>query len=180
MDADPLELFADLLEYPTPRLADQAEACIESLKPVLPEAAERLSGFRSGVRQRSQARMEELYTTTFDLQPVCYPYVGYHLFGESYKRGAFMAKLVEGYRAGGFDPGRELPDHIAVILRFLALGAETRKGDFGRALLLEGLLPALEKMTRALEGQAAIPYGAVLQSLSLFLAEVKEKEMIHA
>lgn len=173
-------LFADLLEYPTPDLADRVRACIEGLSAEQPEAAEKLADFQRYLPGRSPAQMEELYTGTFDLQPVCYPYVGYQLFGESYKRGAFMAGLVAGYRVCGFTSGRELPDHVAVILRFLALGATARNGEFGRTLLLEGLLPALEKMVGAMEGRAGNPYGAVLSALLLFLLDVKEKERVHA
>lgn len=173
-------LFAHLLEYPTPALSGQVKACIESLRPMHPEAAGKLFDFSNSLQEHSRSQMEELYTSTFDMQPVCYPYVGYHLFGESYKRGAFMAKLVEGYRACGYAAGQELPDHVAVILRFLALGAMARNNDFGHILLLEGLLPALEKMTAAFEGQAGNPYSAVLSALLIFLMDVKEREMLHA
>jgi nitrate reductase molybdenum cofactor assembly chaperone NarJ/NarW len=169
--------FAALLEYPTPALARQVNACLDSLNPVQPAAAEELTQFQSSLQQHSQAQIEELYTRTFDMQPVCYPYIGYQLFGESYKRGAFMARLVEGYRLNGFDAGKELPDHVSVVLRFLAHSPEAWKSDFGQPLLLEALLPALEKMAQALAGN---PYQAILSALLLFLASVRETEMVHA
>jgi len=115
------ELFANLLEYPTPALARQAQACGERLAEVRPEAAGLLERFCRTVEDAPLERMEELYTSTFDMQPVSYPYVGYHLFGESYKRGIFMAQLNGGYHERGFSAGSELPDHVAVVLRFLAL-----------------------------------------------------------
>src|SRR3972149_6407406 len=111
-------LFADLLEYPTPALPRQARACAEWLLVMHPEEAARLEQFQRSVDESTTERMEEVYTRTFDMQPVCYPYVGYHLFGESYKRGAFMAQLNEGYRTYGYSSGNELPDHVGIILRF--------------------------------------------------------------
>jgi nitrate reductase molybdenum cofactor assembly chaperone NarJ/NarW len=173
-------LFADLLEYPTPALAGQVKSCIESLVPVHPDAAGKLAEFQLHLQGQSLAQMEELYTSTFDMQPVCYPYVGFQLFGESYKRGAFMAKLVEGYRAGGYAAGKELPDHVAVILRFLAGGSQAQEGEFGRTLLVEGLLPGLRKMGAAMEGESLNPYAAVLSALLSVLETMPEREMPHA
>ncbi len=36
---------------------------------------------------------EELYTRTFDLNPVCALEIGWHLFGEDYERGAFLVRM---------------------------------------------------------------------------------------
>ena len=162
------ELFADLLEYPTPALAGQTQACGERLAGLRPEAAALLERFRRFAAETPPPRIEELYTSTFDMQPVCYPYVGYHLFGDSYKRGIFMARLNEGYRERGFSAGSELPDHVAVVLRFLALGTED---EFSRALLSEGLIPALAKMRQSLGSPSDNPYSEVIGALSLALGE---------
>ena len=44
-----------------------------------------------------------------------------HVHGESRDRGGAMVSLVETYRAAGFDPATsELPDHLPVLLEFLA------------------------------------------------------------
>ncbi|HNT24923.1 MAG TPA: molecular chaperone TorD family protein [Anaerolineales bacterium] len=174
------ELFAALLEYPTPALPGQVSACLDMLRSAHPGAAEILGAFQGALAGYSQPQVEELYTSTFDMQPVCYPYVGYHLFGESYKRGAFMARLAEAYRAFGYTVGTELPDHAAVILRFLSLSPEASNSDFGRALLFEGLLPALEKMSGELAGQAGNPYGAVFSALCLVLNDMTKNEVVHA
>jgi nitrate reductase delta subunit len=166
-------LFADILEYPTPDLVRQAKACADLLPAVNPEAAALLDRFCAFVEQTPPSRLEELYTSTFDLQVVCYPYVGYQLFGESYKRGAFLARLNEGYRAHGFSAGNELPDHLAVILRFLALGED---GEFGRTLVNEGVIPALDKMAQAFGDNGDNPYSGVIQALLLVLREGHRKE----
>ncbi len=168
-------LFADLLEYPTPMLARLAKSGVEWLAELHLQAAATLELFQCSVEELTSGRMEEIYTRTFDMQPVSYPYVGYHLFGESYKRGAFMAQLNEGYRIYGFSPGNELPDHVAVILRFLASSKEARTDDFGRVLRDEGLAPTLEKMARELNAQADNPYAALISALLLALAEISDK-----
>lgn len=172
---DLYRLFADLLEYPTPALARQAEECWLRLAVANAPAADLLHEFRRFVEQTPPARLEEIFAATFDLQAVCYPYVGYHLFGESYKRGQFMARLNEGYRQRGFSAGSELPDHVAIVLRFLALGSvdrvpERSEGDdFAQALLSEGLIPALDKMALAFGEPAGNPYAAVIRALLLVL-----------
>jgi nitrate reductase delta subunit len=182
MSQDPLGIlynsFADLLAYPTPAIFSQARVCLEQLRQSNSESATAMEKFIRGLETLSLEILEELYTVTFDMQPVCYPYVGYQLFGESYKRGAFMAQLNEAYHARGYSAGQELPDHLFVILHFLGLNAAAREDDFGRALLVDGLMPALEKMLQAFDKQSANPYFGLLLALHLVL--VHEKELDHA
>ena len=176
----PYGLFASLLEYPTAAILQQAEQCLKRLKPVHPEAAEAFERFAYAMGQLSLERVQELYTTTFDMQPVCYPYVGYHLFGESYKRGAFMARLNEAYRTFDYSAGKELPDHLSTILRFLGMDAANRRGDFCRSLVDEGLVPALGKMLQTFGTQSENPYHALLSALQLILIHTPHKELRHA
>lgn len=172
--------FAALLEYPSAETAEQAWDCLEQLKPTYLEAAEALEKFVRRLDQLSLEKMRELYTVTFDMQPVCYPYVGYQLFGESYKRGAFMAQLNEAYHAIDYSAGQELPDHLAVILRFLGLDSTNRAGEFSQALLTSGLTPALEKMLKVFNKDSENPYAELLSALQLFLVPTPEKELTHA
>ncbi|MEW6085721.1 MAG: nitrate reductase molybdenum cofactor assembly chaperone [Chloroflexota bacterium] len=174
------DLFAALLEYPSTETTGQARVCLAQLQPIHPEAAEALEKFVRRLDQLSLEKMRELYTITFDMQPVCYPYVGYHLFGESYKRGAFMAQLNEAYHAFGYSAGQELPDHLTVILRYLGLDATNRAGEFCQALLNSGLMPALEKMLKVFDDDSENPYAGLLSALYLFLVHTPEKELTHA
>lgn len=173
-------LFADLLAYPSQATRQQSEQCLEQLRVIHPEAASSLENFCLGLEKRSLEQIEELYTIIFDMQPVCYPYIGYQLFGESYKRGAFMAQLNEAYRASDYSAGQELPDHLSVILNFLGLSTAIREDDFGRALLTDGLVPALEKMLQAFDKQFDNPYRGLLSALHLFLVHTTQKELGHA
>jgi nitrate reductase molybdenum cofactor assembly chaperone NarJ/NarW len=161
-------LFAQLLEYPTLAIGEQAGRGVELLVDACHPAGELLSKFREAVAPRPIVWLEEIYCSTFDLQGVCYPYVGHHLFGESYKRSWFMARLNEGYHEQGFDAGKELPDHVAVVLRFLALGQED---GFSQVLRDEGLKPAVNKMYQAMGESGENPYRLVIGALLMLLQE---------
>ncbi len=184
MAKDPIstlyDLFADLLQYPTLATSLKAGHCYERLLASRRDLAPLLENFYHTMEQRSLGQMQELYTTTFDMQPVCYPYVGYHLFGESYRRGAFMAQLNEAYHACGYSAGQELPDQLSVILRFLGLEADNRQGDFCQSLLHEGVIPAVKKMLQTFGEQSENPYFGLLSALNQFLVPASEKEFDHA
>ncbi len=145
-----LGLFADVLDYPEERIGETVLECEELVRDAAPEAAEPLAEFRSFVDERPLGKLQELYTAAFDLDTLsdldttCYPYVGHHLLGESHKRSAFMVGLSERYRARGFSPGTELPDHLVVLLRFTAACPDEEEVA---ELVHEAIVPALERMT---------------------------------
>lgn len=161
-------LFAGMLEYPEAGLQAQVEECLALLAPVCPEASSRLVRFRFFVQETPSDNLEETYTSTFDLQVLCYPYVGYQIFGESYKRGAFMVGLKEQYRAYGHSEGKELPDHLAVVLRFMAVNQDLVMGE---EMIAECVVPSLEKMSGSFQ-ETGNPYGDVISALLVFLREI--------
>ena len=171
--------FAALLEYPASEMTEQAGRLLEQLTPLSPESAEALEKFVRKLDQLSLEKMRELFTTTFDMQPVCYPYLGYQLFGESYKRGAFMAQLNEAYHGVGYSAVQELPDNLAVVLRFIGLDATNRQDEFCQALINDGIMPALEKMLKVFGEESENPYFGLLSALQLFLVCTPEKELSH-
>jgi len=65
--------------------------------------------------------VEEQYVMLFDRSRTLSLNLFEHVHGESRDRGGAMVSLVETYRDGGFDPATsELPDHLPVLLEFLA------------------------------------------------------------
>jgi nitrate reductase molybdenum cofactor assembly chaperone NarJ/NarW len=154
-------LLADILEYPGPRIAEQAHACAAALEPMSGKAREHLEKFAQFCKTGPVSRLEELYTDTFDLQAICCPYVGYHLFGEDRGRGMFMVKLKEHYRAQNYAIHRELPDHISVMLRLLSVQA---RGDEIQDLISYCLIPALQKMIPLIK-DSGNPYQDALQAV---------------
>lgn len=154
-------LFADLLSCPTPSLPARARGGASLLASVDGDAADLVDRFRDFLEETPPGRLEEIHAGVFDLQPVCCPYVGYHLFGEHYRRGIFMARLREHYRDHSFPEGKELPDHIVVLLRYLAGGYDE---ETDRDLVTVCLLPATEKMVKA-SADATNPYRGILEAL---------------
>jgi nitrate reductase molybdenum cofactor assembly chaperone NarJ/NarW len=161
-DREVLSTFAELLAYPAADPVEAARRCRALLRDR--PAAPLLDGFLSRAARARPHELEEVYSATFDLDPACAPYVGHHLAGDSPKRGLFMARLAQAYRDDGFEGGArqgELPDHVTVVLRYLAAAPE---GPSRTAVLEDALVPALEKMIAALpEGDDA--YRPVLAAL---------------
>lgn len=141
---DQLQTMARLLEYPT---------------------GQDYTAFSPALAALSQDEREELYTATFDVTPACVPYVSIHLFGEeNFKRGEFMAALRARYTAAGLETCGELPDHLSVLLRFLAQTDETER----RELVQFCLLGPLGKMIASLSDEN--PYHALLEAVREVLA----------
>lgn len=112
-----LALIAGLFEYPRAGfIADAQRAAREAADEA---ARQHLSEFANEIGALQPELLEEAHVRTFLVAPASAPYVGVHLFGEeSFKRAQFMAQLVEHFRRVGFEAGNELPDHVAVLLRF--------------------------------------------------------------
>lgn len=157
-----LEAFAELLSYPVRSPAGAARRCRDLLEGR--DSAEHLTAFVARVEAARPFELEELYASTFDLDPPCAPYVGHHLCGEGPRRGVFLARLAEVYQQDGFEagaPAGELPDHISVVLRYLSA---VPAGPSRQALLADGLLPALDKMLAAPIAEGNV-YRSVLAAL---------------
>jgi nitrate reductase delta subunit len=143
--------FARLLRYPAPGLGDAARACAAALAMEDREAAALVTSFASVVDRTPAGRLEEVYSGLFDLDASAPPYVGYHLFGESYKRSAFMLHLRAACRAAGVAVGAEIPDHLTVVLELLAATADD---ELRAELASDALAPALERMVRRTDAPA--------------------------
>lgn len=144
--------LADLLEYPASNWDSKTAACADN---------DALTEFRSGIEALSLADLQELYTRTFDLNPVCALEVGYHLFGENYKRGEFLANLRE--TEAPFDLGQEyqLPDYLPVLLRLLT---KLDDEELRSSLISHCLVPAIEKMMLSFK-DTENPYRYLLKAV---------------
>ena len=146
-----LGLFADILDYPAPGLARKTAECAALIGAAQRQATALLESFRGFAEETPLGRLQEIYSGFFDLNSICHPYVGYQLFGENYKRSAFLVGLKKSYRAEGFEASaEEIPDRLSIVLRF----ASQSNGEDVDDLLGKGLLPALERMTTKPESEA--------------------------
>lgn len=167
MNRQKFHLFASILEYPDSRIFDRVRECLELLGPSSGVTSACLRSFLTLTDRLPDGRIEEVYSGTFDLQVVCYPYVGYQLFGESYKRGAFMVGLKGRYRDLGLTETTELPDHLSPVLRYLAaLDDDAECEEFVSVCLI----PSLDKMTKGFRDQDN-PYREVINALLALLRE---------
>jgi nitrate reductase assembly molybdenum cofactor insertion protein NarJ len=99
--------------------------------------------------------MEELYTTTFDLNPVATLEAGWHLWGEQYERGRWLAELRALQDRLGIDAGSELPDHLTVLLPTIAACDDPQ--------LRQNCARAIEKILKPLD-EHGNPYRHLLRA----------------
>jgi nitrate reductase delta subunit len=157
---DVYKTLAELLEYPQQHWT----ARLESAR-AMGNETDSFARFMVGVQTLSLSDLQELYTRTFDLNPVCALDIGYHLFGENYKRGQFLASLRE--TESQFDLGQEhqLPDYLPVLLRLLK---KLDDEELRTSLIGECLIPAIDKMIAALK-DGDNPYRALLEAVQTTL-----------
>jgi nitrate reductase delta subunit len=163
------EMFAGLLAYPESGAGYRLRLTDYRGDPQS-DFSNHLSAFISATENLSSTDMEELYTRTFDINPISSLEIGWHLYGEAYERGAFLVKMRDMLRQYGVPESTELPDHLVHVLHLLA------KMDDGEAdaFINSNLLPALRKMLDGFAKQST-PYEHVLRAL-LALVEQRYPE----
>jgi nitrate reductase delta subunit len=157
--------FAELFAYPRGDLAGAARRCLALLErghPSIPG----LRKFLAAASELTLGEMEELYSTTFDLQPCCAPYVGWQLCPDPARRNMFLSALSAVYSGEDFRPQEELADHLSEVLRFLAVA---RDPEARLTLLREGLTPAVARMASSFTPPSN-PYLSLLEALRAYLA----------
>lgn len=166
-----LPRYADLLEYPSEAVRSQAAQVADELKWQPTIWLDLLEAFALEVQLTPFGELEEMYTRTFDLNPSCTMEIGWHLFGETYKRGSFMANVRETLRTHEVAEGSALPDYLPTLLRLLP----KLRHDDAQDLVRDCILPALEKLRGAV-GEGAGPYANLLESLQLLLKDLAPGE----
>ena len=164
-------LFAEIIDYPNDSLPESATECLKQLENSFPKIAGSMQSFVTFAKNQSPGTLEELYTQTFDITPATTLYVGYHLFGETPKRSAFLVKLQEAYQSHHFSGGTELPDHLCVLLRFFSVA---QNPEFVTPLLQECALPVLEKMEKVFPKNNN-GYVSAISSLRAFLQQICQR-----
>ena len=91
--------------------------------------------------------LQEDYVARFDFNPKGSLYLGHHLHGDGQKKAAFMIGLKQEFGRHGFTPeGNELPDHLVVLLGYLAHLVQRGEDEYRRQFIAEMVLPGLGKM----------------------------------
>ena len=161
-----LARVGELLEYPDGSLrakaADLAD-CVGWYGAIWEDLVE---AFALHVSLTPLEELEETYTKAFDMNPSCTLEIGWHLFGETYKRGSFLANLRPALRDHGLEEAGKLPDHLALLLPLMGRLPKAEAEGLGR----DCVLPALEKLRPKLEGGA--PYDTLLEAIEMILREL--------
>jgi nitrate reductase molybdenum cofactor assembly chaperone len=160
-----LDYLALALEYPNEMTADSCAIARRTLPAEFTAMHEALAGLEQWLSGAAHGKPEEWYSRLFDLNPDCTLNIGYHLFGEQYERGAFLAGLVSEHRKVGLGVPDDLPDYLPAILRLLARVEEL---EDAQTLTSHAILPALSRMSVDLAKSDA-PWVPVLLALSAAL-----------
>lgn len=150
------EALAAVLTYPE---ADYLDLLGRAVEAAPAEIAPQLREFAGELEGKSTLELQELYTVTFDLNPVCSLELGWHLFGENYDRGLLLVRMRELLRRHSIAESTELPDHLAHALQLIARMDAEACHDFAAAIVL----PALGKMLDAFRDKPN-PYKKVLEA----------------
>ena len=146
------------LQQAIPEIRDVLEAesivsadALEAIEPLLAE-------FETG----DIYDLQERYVLLFDRSRTLSLNLFEHVHGESRDRGGAMVSLIETYRAGGFEPATtELPDHLPVLLEFLA----TRPSEEARETLADAahIFAAINARLLRRESEYSAVFAALLQ-----------------
>lgn len=152
--------LALLFEYPGAGYLDNAGGCGTLIARSSPWAFDGFNEFLNSVEALPSEDLEELFTRTFDLNPSCALEIGWHLFGEDVRRGAFLVWMRDKLRAHGLSESGELPDHLSCALSLVENLAPDDADEFAATCLV----PALDKMIQGF-GDGENPYKSLLECI---------------
>ena len=173
-----LKSFSLLLSYPTRELQhamSEIGGVLASDTRLTAAARRALRPLVEGLAGRDIYDLEEQFVLLFDRSRTLSLNLFEHVHGESRDRGGAMVSLIETYRDAGFDPATsELPDHLPVLLEFLATrpSSEVRETLSDAAHIFEALQTRLERRES--------PYAAVFAALIQIAGAKANKDVVEA
>ena len=128
-----LKAISLLLSYPTAELQagmPEIGAIVLADLRLTPQLRTNLQPLLERLGQGDIYDVQEDYVMLFDRSRTLSLNLFEHVHGESRDRGGAMVSLMETYRAAGFEPATtELPDHLPVLLEYLATRPEAEVRD---------------------------------------------------
>ncbi|SEQ97734.1 respiratory nitrate reductase chaperone NarJ [Thalassovita taeanensis] len=154
-----LKALSLTLSYPSAELQGampEIGAVLGADPRIAPDTRAALQALADGLGRGDLFDVQESYVMLFDRSRTLSLNLFEHVHGESRDRGGAMVSLIETYRGGGFEPATsELPDHLPVLLEFLA----SRPASEARETLADAahILDALGvRLVRRESGYAAV------------------------
>ncbi|MBP9582918.1 MAG: hypothetical protein KBE38_12230 [Ignavibacterium sp.] len=138
------DLLASLFSYPDEKLRIDSEAAHRLLESKYISASKFFNEFYLFSKSISLIKWQEIYTRTFDVQPITTLDLGYVLFGDDYKRGELLVNLSKEHKNYNIDCGSELGDHLPNVLRLLT---QLTDDDLKTDLIYLIIKPALHKIS---------------------------------
>ena len=170
--ADCYEALARMLDYPTDKTALRSDYDIVAASMENHRAKDSLSSFDCFAEASTLAALQEDYVATFDFNPATAPYLGHHLYGDNQKKGAYMIALKQQFADFDYSPaGHELPDHLSVLLGFLAHLARHGKEADRQLIIADYVLPGVQRMTTAFADRHESPWKALIETAEFLCAE---------
>ncbi len=160
-----LKALSLILSYPTLELQEampEIGGVLASDTRLTGAARRALRLIVTALGERDIYALQEAYVSLFDRSRSISLNLFEHVHGESRDRGGAMVSLVKTYREAGFDPiSSELPDHLPVLLEYLAMQpAEEAKDVLADAAhIFEVISTRLERR----ESNYAAIFAALLQ-----------------
>ena len=164
-----LKVLSILLQYPD----DEFILSLEELKEAVGqipqvEQRERCVHFLNYLGNNPLIRLQEEYTSTFDLNPSTCLNLTYHKWGDSRKRGTALVDFRRLYHQAGYESSTtDLPDYLPLVLEYLSLN---RNGD--HSLLLGLYCEEVETLSSRLE-EAGSVYAGLLAIVADLFTEMK-------
>lgn len=163
-----------LLWYPDDALIERLPEITQVVEASSPKVRGALRQFLAYLEEVPLLDAQRGYVATFDLKRKACLYLTYWTDGDTRNRGFSILRFKQAYLASGFDVGdSELPDHLAVVLEFAAIGNRLT----GDALLVEHrvAIGLLREALDTLESPYVHVLDAVLATLPGMTAEIAER-----
>lgn len=165
---DPYSLLAGLLDYPHEEMQGKIEEAINIISghPEYPEeVSDSLRQFKKELTEMSLDDLQGVYSYTFEMSSDYSLDLGSHIL-EGFKRSGNLVNIKTMFRRFEFPyeslSKGELPDHLPLVLRFLAyVKDEQVKKDFRRDFVIR----ALEKLYKNFQHNQENPYRHIITAV---------------
>ncbi|MCB1060155.1 MAG: hypothetical protein KDB65_07980 [Calditrichaeota bacterium] len=168
------EHLAILLSHPQVNYLELAQALADSVDSK--HATRHIRAFLKEIESFSITDIQELYSKTFDLNPVASPALSVHLFGvESFKRSHLMVGLLDMYRETSYVSTGESADHMSTVIGFLPCASVVDRKELSTYVVLPGLM----KMAEFLASKNS-PFAHLLKAACEIVETEAGKEAVYA
>jgi len=163
-----------LLWYPDEQLRERLPEVSALVDTLPPATATPLREFLTWLSEEGFTAAQRHYVDTFDMKRRTALYLSFWTDGDTRNRGYAILRFKQAYLASGLELGdEELPDHLAVVLEFAAVGNRLS----GDALLAENRvgIGLMREALAKLDSPYARVIDAVMATLPAMTPEIAQR-----